>query len=280
MVQAKQNTLRKSVSISGIALHTGVRAVLKIKPAQPNTGITFSRVDIPGAPEVKALASNVVDVRRGTTIASGNAFVVTVEHILSALSACRIDNAFVEMDGPEPPVADGSARPFLQLIQGAGTEEQDADARYFTPENPIIVERDDTKLVLVSSDALKITCIVSYGATPLDSQYYSNVIDETVFAQELAASRTFCQFKELEQLIGMGLVKGGSLDNAVVMHDGAIISNDGLRFKDEFVRHKVLDIVGDIFLIGCRIKAHIIAIKPGHPTNVALAQEIIKQMSN
>lgn len=280
MEKLKQNTIAREVGISGIALHTGVRASLKIKPAPENTGILFSRVDIPGSPSVQALATNVIDVRRGTTIASGNAFVVTVEHVLAALSSRQIDNAFIEMDGPEPPVLDGSAKQFLELLDEAGVEEQQEDAKIFAPQAPIVVERGDTKLVLVPADTFKITCIISYGETELDAQFYSNEINSEIFANEIAPSRTFCLYRELEQLIGAGLVKGGSLDNAVVLHNGAIISNGGLRFKDELVRHKVLDIVGDIFLVGCRINAHIIAIKPGHPTNVELAQQVMKQMAN
>jgi UDP-3-O-acyl N-acetylglucosamine deacetylase len=273
-----QHTIKQDAVISGIALHTGVRAKLRLKPAAANTGIVFKRIDIPDSTPIQALASNVVDVRRGTTIASDNAFVVTVEHVLAALNARQIDNVIVEMDGPEPPVADGSGQPFLDIIDEAKISTLDADAVYYSPSAPIIIEKDDTKLVLTPSDEFKITCIVSYGETPLDAQYYSNTINSKTFESELAPCRTFCLFRELEQLIAMGLVKGGSLDNAVVLHDGAIISNDGLRFPDELVRHKVLDIVGDIYLIGCRLNAHIIAVKPGHPANVSLAQAILKQI--
>jgi UDP-3-O-acyl N-acetylglucosamine deacetylase len=250
---------------------------MQFRPAPPNTGIVFSRSDMPGAGALPALASSVVDVRRGTTISNGKAFVVTVEHVLATFASQGIDNAYVDMDGPEPPVADGSALSFLRLVDDAGIEIQDELAICHAPKDPVIIENGDSKLIVVPYDGLKITCIVSYGATPLDAQYFSMEIDDEVFRREIASSRTFCQFRELEQLIAMGLVKGGSLDNAVVLHDGAIISNNGLRYPNELVRHKVLDIIGDISLIGCRLKAHIIAIKPGHPTNIALAQEILRR---
>lgn len=279
MESLKQHTINNEISISGIALHTGVRASLKLRPAPENSGVTFTRTDLPGSPSVKAIASNVTDVMRGTTISDGDAYVVTVEHVLSALNAREIDNVIIEMDGPEPPVADGSAKPFLDIIDKAGVKTQEAAARIFAPQHPIIIEKGDTKLVLTPHDTFKITCIVSYGETDMDSQYYSSEICGDVFQKELASSRTFCLYRELQQLISLGLVKGGSLDNAVILHEGAIISNDGLRYKDELVRHKVLDIIGDIFLIGCRIKAHIIAVKPGHPSNVELAQELLKQMN-
>ena len=274
---AKQKTLKNSVFFSGIALHTGARAKLSLTPAPENTGIVFKRTDLPGSPEVKASAANVVDVKRGTTIASGNARVYTVEHVLASLHAAEIDNAIVEMDGFEPPIADGSAEAYTRMITEAGTLEQSAEAKYWTASHPLIIEEGDTKLVLLPYDKFKITCIVSYGASPLDTQYFSGEINSESFASELAPARTFCLYKELEQLLAMGLVKGGSLDSAAVIHNGAIICKEGLRFRNELVRHKTLDIVGDMYLVGRRVRAHIIAVKPGHPINVRLANEMLKQ---
>jgi UDP-3-O-acyl N-acetylglucosamine deacetylase len=272
-----QNTLKKSAYYSGIALHTGARAQLNMKPAEENTGITFRRIDLPGKPEVKAIAGNVVDVRRGTTIASGDAVVYTVEHVLAALHAFKVDNAIVEMDGMEPPICDGSAQQYVDMIKEVGIEKQNAEAKYISVEVPIIIEEGDTKLIFAPGDAFKITCIVSFGATPLDCQYFSGEINTDSFESEVAPARTFCIFRELEQLLAMGLVKGGSLDNAVVLHDGAIICKDGPRFQNELVRHKSLDIVGDLYLTGRRVKGHVIAVKPGHPINVQLAGRILAQ---
>lgn len=274
-----QNTLKKIASITGIALHTGVRASLRILPAPTGNGIVFRRIDMPGSPEVKADARNVTDVRRATTIASQKtgAFVVTVEHIMASLHALNIDNAYVEMDGPEPPIADGSAEPYYDAILDAGIEEQDVEEVAWTAKEPIIIEEGETKMVLTPADELKITTIVQYKASPLDTQFCTCTLTPETFKKELAPARTFCIFRELEQLIAAGLVKGGSLDNAIIMHNGAIISKDGLRFPDEIVRHKIMDMVGDLYLVGKRVKAHIIAIKPGHPTNVKMALAMLKQ---
>lgn len=271
-----QNTIRKTASITGIALHTGARANLRILPAPVNSGIIFRRIDLPGAPEVKADARNVVDVRRATTIASRTgAVVVTVEHVMSALHAAQVDNVYVEMDCPEPPIADGSAIPFFDLIMSAGLEEQDAPANIWEATSPILFEEGETQIMLFPADELKISTIVQYNASEQDTQLYSCVVTPDSFRQEIAGARTFCIFRELEQLIAAGLVKGGSLDNAIVMHDGAIISKEGLRFPNELVRHKMMDMVGDLYLVGQRVHANIIAIKPGHPTNVKLAQKIL-----
>jgi UDP-3-O-acyl N-acetylglucosamine deacetylase len=248
-----------------------------MKPGPPDSGVLFRRVDMPGTPDIRALATNVVDVRRGTTISNGKSFVMTVEHVLSALHAANIDNALVEMDGPEPPIADGSALPYLKMIEGAGIVQQDAPAKYWTAKAPLIVEERDTKVIIVPADALKITCIVAFGATPLDAQYHSMTVDTASFKEQIAPCRTFCIYRELAQIIAMGLAKGGSLDNAIIMHDGAMICKDGLRFPNELVRHKMLDIVGDLFLCGSRVKAHVIAVKPGHPSNVELAKAMIAQ---
>ena len=274
----KQNTVKKRVSYSGIALHTGVRAHLSINPAPENTGVVFRREDLTDKPSVTANASNVVDVRRGTTIASGNAAVSTVEHVMAALTAFQVDNAIVDMDGPEPPIGDGSALPYVEIIKEAGIESQDAEALYWSPSEPIVNEEGENTCVIVPYDTFKISCMVEFSGTPLGTQFYAGEITKEEFADNLAAARTLCDYRDLEQLIAMGLVKGGSLDNAIVIQDGAIISKEGLRFQDELVRHKVLDIVGDLSLIGRRLKAHIITIKPGHATNVIMAQKILQEL--
>ncbi len=273
----KQHTLKETAVLSGIALHTGARATLRIHPAEANSGIRFRRIDLPDKPEVAALVSNVVDVRRGTTIAAGNAVVYTVEHIMAALHACQVDNAIVEMDGQEAPIVDGSALPYLEMILEAGITEQDAAAKYWTTETPIVIDEGDTKMVIFPSDKLEISCTTSYVGIPYDPQYFSLTVTQESFREQLAPARTFVAYRDLEQLLAMGLVKGGSLDNAAIIHDGAIICKEELRFKDEIVRHKMLDIVGDIFLVGCRVKASIIAIKPGHPVNVKLAGAMLNK---
>ncbi len=273
----KQNTVERETGLSGIALHTGVRAHLTIRPAEKDSGIVFRRADLPGEPSVRALAQNVVDIRRGTTIASGDAAVCTVEHVLAALSVCGIDNALVDMDGPEPPIADGSALPYLEIVKDAGRIQQDADAKIWTPKSVLSFEDNISLSVVMPSDAgLRISCIVEYSSYALGTQYYSSLISPEEFLLNIAPARTLVEFRDLEKLIAMGLVKGGSLDNAIVIHDGAVISKEGLRFPDEFVRHKVLDIIGDMALIGCRLNAHLLSIKPGHASNVNVAKELLK----
>ena len=269
----KQQTLLKSAVYSGIALHTGVRSTLRFLPAEANSGIVFRRVDLPGKPEVPARADKVVDVRRGTTIGEGACVAHTVEHIMASLHAMNIDNAVVEMDGPEPPIADGSSMPFMKVLKEAGTVEQDAPARYFTPDKPLFVDAGVTTLVMLPTEEvqLRITCTTSFKGCPIDPQFMDIVINKDSFDAEIAGARTFVDYRDLGQLIAMGLCKGGSLDNAEIIHDGAIICKDGLRYNDEIVRHKILDLVGDLYLCGCRVHGHVIAVKPGHHRNVALA---------
>ena len=275
----KQQTLAKKVRLSGIAQHTGIRATLSLLPADENTGIVFRRVDVDGKPEVKASALNVVDVQRGTTIASGKAVVYTVEHIMSALHSQGIDNCVVEMDGQEPPICDGSSLAFLDLIKSAGTVEQSAEARIYTPSVPVQVVNGHTQIMMFPDpEKLSISCITSFKGCPVDPQFYEYVLDKDTYGTEIAPGRTFVDYKDLKMLLAMGLVKGGSLDAAAIIHNGAIICKDQLRFQNEIVRHKILDLIGDLYLSGVRVRGRIIAVRPGHPTNVKLAGEIIKTM--
>jgi len=274
----KQRTFKKSATLSGIALHTGARATLKLSPAEVNTGITFRRVDLPGMPEVKALASNVIDAQRGTTIGNANAVVYTIEHIMSALHVYNIDNAVIDMDGPEPPIEDGSALPFWEIVLEAGSVEQDAEAKIWTAKETIHIEGKGTQLVITPSDELKISCVTSFVGCPIETQYMEVDITPEIYRKEICSARTFVNYQDLKQLMAMGLVKGGSLDSAAIIHDGAIICKDALRFENEIVRHKILDLIGDIYLCGQRVKANIIAIKPGHHFNVQLALAMLKQI--
>ena len=275
----KQQTVVNSAVYSGIALHSGARSAVRVQPAPENTGIVFRRVDLPGRPEVRALASNVVDVRRGTTIASGNAVVFTVEHIMSALNAFHIDNCIVEMDGMEPPIGDGSSLPYCRMLREAGVQVQEAEAKVFTPASPLYVEGGHTRLVIVPGPELRIACTTSFPGCPIDPQFYEfTATTPDAYETEIAGGRTFVDFGDLQQLLAMGLVKGGSLDAAAIIHDGAIISKEALRYPNEIVRHKILDIVGDVYLSGCRITGTIIAIKPGHPKNVELAGMLQKEI--
>jgi UDP-3-O-acyl N-acetylglucosamine deacetylase len=277
----KQRTLKGSAQLNGIALHTGARATLKILPAEENSGIVFRRVDVPGAPEVRALASNVVEVQRGTTIKSGNAVVYTVEHVMSALHAYRIDNCIVEMDGGEPPICDGSALPYANLIEEAGIVEQNADAVTFTPAAPVAVTHGGTRVIIIPDpEKLTISCVTSFKGCPFDPQFcdYTLTTPES-YRDEIAPGRTFVDYSDLRMLLAAGLCKGGSLDAAAIIHDKAIICKEGLRFDNEIVRHKILDCIGDLYLTGCRVTGTVVAVKPGHPMNVALATKLLAEMA-
>ena len=277
----KQRTLAGSAKLSGIALHSGARVALRVEPAEENTGIVFRRVDLPGAPEVRALAANVVEVQRGTTIACGEARVYTVEHIMSALHALRVDNCVVEMDGMEPPICDGSALQFVEMIESAGIVEQSAPAVYFTPKAPVAVVQGGARIVIIpDAEKLRVSCVTSYRGCPFDPQFCEfEAGDAAKYRAEVAPARTFVDYGDLKMLLAMGLCKGGSLDAAAIIHDGAIICKDQLRFTNEIVRHKILDIIGDLYLVGCRVRGTVVAVKSGHPSHVTLAGKLQAEFS-
>ena len=276
-----QQTVAKSAFFSGIALHTGARATIRLQPAPEDIGIVFRRVDLPGSPEVRALASNVVDVQRGTTIADGKAIVYTVEHIMSALHACKVDNCIVEMNGMEPPIADGSSLAFYNLIQEAGIQVQSKAARTFTPDVPVAAVGGKTQVILLPDpEKLSISCVTSFKNCPFDPQFYQYELEQETYAKEIAPGRTFVDYSDLRMLLSVGLCKGGSLDAAAIIHDGAIICKDELRFDNEIVRHKIMDAIGDIYLAGCRITGKLVAVCPGHPKNVELAGKLLAMIQS
>jgi len=260
----------------GIALHTGFRARLTFFPAEVNSGIIFRRSDLPGKPTVRAIGTNVTEVQRGTTIEEGDAVINTVEHVLAALVSQGVDNIVVEMDRPEPPIADGSSMPFIKLIREAGVVEQDAPREYFEVKESVYMEMEHAIINVVPDDKFRISCTVKYDQSQLDTQYLTMEVTPDSFVNELSEARTFCMYSELEYLMKAGLIRGGSLDNATVIHGDTILSKDGLRYPDEFVRHKMLDIVGDFALLGRPMKGHIIAVKPGHPSNVMTVQKLLE----
>ena len=275
-----QQTVAGSAAFSGIALHTGARATIRLHAAEEDTGIVFRRVDLPGKPEVRALASNVVDVQRGTTIACGDAIVYTVEHIMSALHACKVDNCIVEMNDMEPPIADGSSLPFYELIMEAGIAVQNKPARSFTPEIPVAATGGKTQVVLLPDpEKLSISGVTSFKNCPFDPQFYQYELEKESYARDIAPGRTFVDYSDLRMLLSVGLCKGGSLDAAAIIHDGAIICKDKLRFDNEIVRHKIMDAIGDLYLAGCRITGKLIAVCPGHPKNVELAGKLLAMMN-
>lgn len=273
----KQRTILREVSIKGKSLHTGEEVNLTLKPAQENTGVIFRRIDLFGKPELKPLIDLVDDLVRSTTIADGHAKVHTIEHVLSALSGCGVDNVIIEMDASEPPILDGSAKHFVNLIQQAEPVEQDAEREYFVLEEPISVTRGNSSIIALPHDGFRITC-TSADDRGIHTQHLSLDIDPESYIAQVAPARTFTIYEDIEELLKLGKIKGGSLDSAIVIKGDKIISKEPLRFKDEFVRHKILDIIGDITLVGMPIKAHIVGVRPGHALNAELSKVLRKKL--
>jgi UDP-3-O-[3-hydroxymyristoyl] N-acetylglucosamine deacetylase/3-hydroxyacyl-[acyl-carrier-protein] dehydratase len=272
----KQRTLLREVSIKGNALHTGDAVHLTFKPAPVNHGIVFKRIDLHGHPELKPRVDLVTDLVRATTIQQGHAKIHTVEHVLSALSGCGVDNLLIEMDASEPPILDGSAREFVKLIQQGEPVEQDAEREYFALAEPVSVSRGNSSIIALPFDGLKISC-TSADDRGIHTQHLSLTIDPEVYITQVAAARTFTIYEDIEELLKMGKIKGGSLDSAIVIKGDKIISKEPLRFADEFVRHKILDIIGDITLLSLPLKAHIVATRPGHALNAELTKQLFEK---
>ena len=270
----RQKTIGKVVSYKGVGLHMGKEITLTLEPASVDEGVVFIREDLPGAPQISARTNKVTSNKRGTSIGDEKVGVHTVEHILAALAGLGIDNVKVRIDGEEVPAADGSALPFVRLIQEAGTIVQDAPRRVFTVKEPLWMEEDGRRLVVLPCSEFKITYTVDFPFSPLKSEFGEFTIDKDTFIQEIAPSRTFGFMEEVEELKKAGLVQGGSLENAVVIGKEGVINKEGLRFPNEPVRHKILDLIGDLYLLGGPIQAHIIAVKAGHLFNVKLVKKL------
>jgi len=273
----KQRTILREVSIKGKSLHTGEEVHLTLKPAPEGTGVLFRRIDLFGKPELKPLIDLVDDLVRSTTIADGHAKVHTIEHVLSALSGCGVDNVVIEMDASEPPILDGSAKHFVNLIQEAEPVEQAVERAYFVLDEPISVTRGSSSIIALPHDGFRITC-TSADDRGIHTQHLSLDIDPETYVAQIAPARTFTIYEDIEELLKLGKIKGGSLDSAIVIKGDKIVSKEPLRFKDEFVRHKMLDIIGDITLVGMPIKAHIVGVRPGHALNAELSKVLRKKL--
>jgi len=265
------------VDYAGIGLHSGNRVNLRFLPAAPNSGIRFRRVDLDGKPEIEARIENVSETTRSTTLSKGNVRIHTVEHVLATLAGLGIDNAIVELDAGEPPIVDGSAREFTRIILEAGIESQAEQREPFAIPGPFQLEMGDSLMSAFPADDFKISC-TSADKKGRFTQFYSVSLTPETWQKEISHARTFCFFEEIETLIRNGLIKGGSLENAVVIRDDAVLTTEPLRYPEEFVRHKLLDLIGDLSLIGRPLKGHIIAIKPNHAANCALATQLNQQM--
>jgi UDP-3-O-[3-hydroxymyristoyl] N-acetylglucosamine deacetylase/3-hydroxyacyl-[acyl-carrier-protein] dehydratase len=302
-VNQKQQTIKKSVTLSGVGLHTGVKVNMTFVPAPINHGIVFQRTDLANQPKVEADVDYVVDLSRGTTIEKNGARVNTVEHTLAALVGLQIDNILIQLDGPEPPIMDGSSKPFVEVLEAVGMEEQNALRNFYEIPHSIFYKDEENQIEIAALplDDYRVTVMVDYNSPVLGSQHAS-LTNITQFSKEIAACRTFCFLHELEMLHKQNLIKGGDLNNAIVVVDRVvkddeleslaklfnkqkvevkkegILNNVELRYNNEPARHKLLDVIGDLALIGRPLKAQILAARPGHAANVAFAKKIKKLM--
>lgn len=267
----RQHTISKEVSYSGIGLHSGKDVVITFKPAAENTGITFIRTDLPGFPEIAAVPENVSSTVKATTLSANGAEVFTVEHLMGALSMMAVDNIRIEMSSPEPPVTDGSAKVFCELLEEAGIVAQEAERKVYAVDKAFSVYDGDRYIAVVPYDGYRISFTSINKHPMLGTQYFDIELNQETFKKEIMAARTVAFTEELEMLKKLGLGLGGSLENVVVFDKETILSVP--RFDDELIRHKILDVIGDLYLLG-PIKAHVIAVKTGHAFNADIAKQI------
>lgn len=299
----KQRTIKSEITISGTGLHTGQSVNMTFKPAPENHGYKFKRIDIEGQPIVEADVDNVTDTSRGTNLSQNGASVNTVEHVLAALVGLEVDNVLIELDGPETPIMDGSSLKFIEALEAADFEEQEAEREYYHIPHNIHYSEPDRKVEMVAMplDDYRFTCMIDYNSPVLGSQHAA-ITTITEFKKEISSSRTFCFLHELEMLLENDLIKGGDLNNAIVVVDKevskeeleklgvlfkkkdidvakeGILNNIELRHQNEPARHKLLDMIGDLALVGVPLKGHIMAARPGHAANVAFAKRIKAQI--
>ena len=299
----KQRTLAREISLKGKGLHTGINVTITFKPAPANHGYKYCRVDLPGKPLIDALAEHVTDTSRGTTLTQNSVSVATVEHVLAAFYGMRIDNALIEIDGPEAPIMGGASAKFVEAIREAGIVEQKEDRNYFVVKQKIAFsdEEHGVDLIIYPDDHLSINVLIDYNSRILGNQYA--ILDSiNNFEKDISNSRTFVFFHELEPLYKMDLIKGGDLDNAIVIldkeveqaeidriaklfnrpginkHTAGVLNNTELRYPNEPARHKLLDLIGDLSLVGLPIKGKVVATRPGHYANTHLAKIIRQEM--
>lgn len=272
----RQRTLATEASISGIGLHTGQRVTMRVLPAPAETGVMFVRTDLPHRPTIPASPCSTVEpggLGRRTVLAKDGVEVQTVEHFMAALWGLGIDNAYVEVGGAELPGLDGSAAGFVTLLRSAGTVEQEAARRFFSPKEPIVLEDGEAVIAVFPDRTLKVSYTLSYDHPALKSQFASFGPNGQPFEEAIAPARTFCLSEEAEQLRAKGFGKGATYENTLVVGREGVIKNT-LRFEDEFVRHKILDLLGDLYLLGAHLQARVIAVKSGHPLNAKLLHKL------
>ncbi len=274
MSAAVQHTLAGQATLEGTSLHTGQKVTLTLKPAPEGHGFKFRRIDLPDEPFINACVDKVQTVERATTLAEGSVKVHTVEHVISALTGMGVDNALIEMDANEPPIGDGSSRPFVELIKKVGTLAQNAPRKVWEIREPIHLETGDgTIITIVPCKTFKVS-VTNVGPEGRFTQYFSSEVTPAAYEKEICAARTFVYYEDVKPLLDKGLIKGGSLESAVVIRGNEIMSKEPMRFTNEFARHKALDLIGDLMLSGIKILGHVIAVKPGHGPNTMMAAKL------
>ncbi|MBI2094059.1 MAG: UDP-3-O-[3-hydroxymyristoyl] N-acetylglucosamine deacetylase, partial [Candidatus Omnitrophica bacterium] len=276
-----QRTIAKEVFMNGVGIHTGESVSLRVLPAPPDSGVVFVRTDLPHRPTIPVKSAQVVDINksiRRTTVSRDGVELQTVEHFMASLWGAGIDNAYVEITGVEMPGMDGSSIQFLQQFRAAGVTEQSAPRRYFSLREPVFVEEGESSIAVFPYHTLRISYMLDYNHPALQSQFVSFALNGPAsFEEAIAPARTFCLKEEAEALRAAGFGKGANFTNTLVVGDKGVVDNT-LRFKDEFARHKILDLLGDLYLLGAHLKAHVIAVKSGHPLNVKLLKKLTQAM--
>jgi len=275
----RQRTLKNIIRATGIGLHTGEKVYLTLRPAAVDTGIVFRRVDFDTPVEIEAKPENVGDTRLSTTLVKGDVRVSTVEHLLSALAGLGIDNAYIDLSAPEVPIMDGSAGPFVFLVQSAGIEEQSAAKKFIRIKKTVIVEDGDKWARFDPFEGFKVSFKIDFEHPVFRNRAQTTEVDfsSTSFVKEVSRARTFGFMKDIEALRSNDLALGGSLDNAIVMDDYRVLNEDGLRYEDEFVKHKVLDAIGDLYLLGYSLIGQFSGYKSGHALNNKLLRTLLAQ---
>ena len=280
MSAAYEHTLAKPATLEGTSLHTGEKVTLTLQPAPVGHGFKFRRVDLPDQPFIDADVDKVRTVERATTLAEGSVKVHTVEHVISALVGMGVDNAIIEMDANEPPIGDGSAKPFVELIKQAGLEQQDELRKVWEIRETMHLETKTGAIITIVPDTKLRISVTNVGKENRVTQYYaSGEITPEMYETEIAPARTFTFYEDIKPLLDKGLIKGGSLENAVVIRGENVMSKEPMRFVNEFARHKALDIIGDLMLSGKRFTGHVIAVMPGHGPNTQMAAKMKKSYS-
>ena len=275
----KQRTLKNEIRATGVGLHTGQKVYLTLRPAPINAGIVFRRIDLSPPVEIEAKAENVGDTTLSTTLVQGDVRISTVEHLLSAMAGLGIDNAVIELSADEVPIMDGSAGPFVFLIQSAGIQEQDAAKKFIRIKKKLTVKDGDKEATFLPFDGFKVSFTIDFDHPVFKGRKLDASVDfsSTSFVKEVSRARTFGFIHEIEYLRSKGLAKGGSVDNAIVVDQYRILNDDGLRYEDEFVKHKVLDAIGDLYLLGTSLIGEYKAYKSGHGLNNKSLRELIRR---